>query len=472
MITLPIIRWGKPYQSLEQDEVIHFESGEPVARIHQANGGLLQRDMRKAQTARDALRKLDPDDLLERCAKAGELYVGATLPMGEASQSPDDFLHAQSASTGMPEHMLRANVEKNAFVLGKMREILESLTRGLPLSILQKGYGEEGRGVTVSYQPQSPVLGAVLPSNSPGVHTLWLPAIPLQLGLVLKPGAREPWTPYRIYSAFVEAGVPAEAFGLYPGAGADVGAALLSSCDRAMVFGDAKTVDQYRGNFRVQPHGPGFSKILLGNDVVDDWEEYLDVMVESIVSNGGRSCINASGVWASRHTQEVAAALAERLGPLEPRPMTDPEAQLPAFTIPAMAEGTFAMACDDARESGVTDMTATFGERLIKHERHAFLRPIILHADGPQRAACQKEYLFPFATVVRCPQAEMIQRMGPTLVCTAITGDAAFIDRLLAAVNIDRLNIGPLPTNRINWRQPHEGNLIEFLFRNRAVQIV
>jgi hypothetical protein len=25
----------------------------------------------------------------------------------------------------------------------------------------------------------------VLPSNSPGVHTLWMPVIPLQVGLVL-----------------------------------------------------------------------------------------------------------------------------------------------------------------------------------------------------------------------------------------------------------------------------------------------
>jgi len=33
------------------------------------------------------------------------------------------------------------------------------------------------------------------------------------------------------------------------------------------------------------------------------------------------------------------------------------------------------------------------------------------------------------------------------------------------------LNIGPIPTNRINWLQPHEGNLIEFLFRSRAYQV-
>ncbi len=43
----------------------------------------------------------------------------------------------------------------------------------------------------LSYQAYSPVLGMVLPSNSPGVHTLWMPVIPLQIGLVLKPGPQE-----------------------------------------------------------------------------------------------------------------------------------------------------------------------------------------------------------------------------------------------------------------------------------------
>ena len=42
------------------------------------------------------------------------------------------------------------------------------------------------------------MLGLVLPSNSPGVHALWMPIIPMQIGLVLKPGPQEPWTPYRM----------------------------------------------------------------------------------------------------------------------------------------------------------------------------------------------------------------------------------------------------------------------------------
>jgi hypothetical protein len=30
--------------------------------------------------------------------------------------------------------------------------------------------------------------------------------------------------------------------------------------------------------------GPGFSKILLGDDVVDQWEKYLDIMADSVFS--------------------------------------------------------------------------------------------------------------------------------------------------------------------------------------------
>ena len=471
MLTIPVIRWGKPYESLETEAVIHFATGEPVARVGQAGGALLRRDMRKAQKARDALRQIPSQTLFEFCAKAADLYQNATLPMGDGTQSPDEFVHAQSASTGLPEHMARANMQKNAFVLQNMAQIIDALTRGIDPAILSRGYGEEDRGVIVSYQAQSPVLGAVLPSNSPGVHTLWLPVVPLQMGLVLKPGAREPWTPFRVISAFVEAGVPAEAMSIYPGAGGDVGAALLAACPRSMVFGDQNTVDQYRGDPRVQAHGPGFSKILLGDDVVDDWEQYLDLMVESVLINGGRSCINCSGIWVSRHSREIAQALAQRLGPVDVKPPDDPDAALAAFTVPRMAHGIWSMLEKDLAEEGVTDMTGSFGPRLVEQELCAYLRPVVAHCPSPECGIAAKEYMFPFSSVVECPQDQMVKQVGPTLVCTAITQDEQFVRQLGDATHIDRLNIGPIPTNCINWLQPHEGNLIEFLFRSRAYQV-
>jgi len=161
------------------------------------------------------------------------------------------------------------------------------------------------------------VVGLVLPSNSPGVHTLWLPVIPLQVGLVLKPGPQEPWTPYRMAEAFFAAGIPRETISIYPGLG-DVGAAVLESCGRSLIFGGTATVDRYRGNPGVQAHGPGFKKILIGDDQVDRGEAFLDVMVDSVFVNSGRGCINCSGIWASRHTRDIADANARRLAAIQP----------------------------------------------------------------------------------------------------------------------------------------------------------
>ncbi len=154
MIELPAIRWGEPYESLEVDEVKHFYTGESVARVHTVGAGIVRRDAKKAKNARRALQAMSPAELIEKCKQAGELFESGTLKVGDSDQSPEDFIQQQSATTGMPISMCRANVTKNAFVLKNIDQILDALTRGLDLNILARGYGEEGRGVTVSYQAQ------------------------------------------------------------------------------------------------------------------------------------------------------------------------------------------------------------------------------------------------------------------------------------------------------------------------------
>jgi acyl-CoA reductase-like NAD-dependent aldehyde dehydrogenase len=361
-------------------------------------------------------------------------------------------------------------MQKNMFVLSNMDRILDALSRGLDTEILWRGYGAEHRGVTVSYQAQSPVLGLVLPSNSPGVHTLWLPVIALGVGLVMKPGSQEPWTPYRMAAAMVEAGIPAEAIGLYPGA-TDVGAGILAGCRRSMIFGSAKTVGQYRGNPGVQVHGPGFSKVVFGDDCVDDWEQHLDMLCESVAINSGRGCINASAIFASRHTRAIAEALAARLGPIDVKPPDDPEAKLAAFTIPGAAKAIWGQIEANLKAPGVTHATAAHGDRLVEGERCGWLRPTVVHCTSPEPEIAKAEYMFPFVSVVECPQEKMLDAIGPTLVCTAVTADEAFQRRLVDCTHIDRLNLGAIPTTKLDWLQPHEGNIIDFLYRSRALQL-
>ena len=467
---LPAWRFGKPYESLQRDTLVHFLTGEPVAEVSQVGGALLSRDLAKAGAARQALLAIDPEEIVERLQTAGNLYAQGTVPVGDTQQSPDDFVKQQSATTGLPESLCRANMQKNMFVLSNMDRILDALSRGLDPKILWAGHGVEHRGVTVSYQACSPVLGLVLPSNSPGVHTLWLPVIALGVGLVMKPGSQEPWTPYRMAACMMEAGIPPEAIGLYPGP-TDVGAAVLAGCGRSMIFGSAKTVEQYRGNPRVQVHGPGFSKLIFGDDCVDDWERHLDVMAESVAINSGRGCINASAIYASRHTKAIAEALAERLGPVEVKPPDDPDAKLAAFTIPGAAKAIWGQIEGLLQAPGVTHATAPYGERFVEGERCGWLRPVVAHATSPLPEVTRAEYMFPFVTVVECPQEKMLAAIGPTLVCSAITDDADFQGRLMDSTHIDRLNFGPIPTTRLDWLQPHEGNIIDFLYRSRALQV-
>ena len=94
----------------------------------------------------------------------------------------------------------------------------------------------------------------------------------------------------------------------------------------------------------------------------------------------------------------------------------------------------------------------------------------VVHCTSPDAAIAKKEYMFPFVTVVECPEAKMLDEIGPTLVCSAITCNPEFRRKLLDAVHVDRLNLGPVPTTQLNWLQPHEGNLIDFLYRARAFQ--
>src|SRR6059036_610655 len=101
--------------------------------------------MRQAQHAREVLAEIPIPDLIGMMGKAADLYHDAALPLGDGQQTPDDFARQQSASTGLPEHMCKANMKKNHFVLTNMGKILDALTRGLDLNILTRGYGVESR---------------------------------------------------------------------------------------------------------------------------------------------------------------------------------------------------------------------------------------------------------------------------------------------------------------------------------------
>ena len=329
MINLPLLRAGQPYTSLDTVEVSHIATGEPLVNVSQANRGLIARDLLAMGENREALQAHSVAELLTICKKAAELFSNSELPLGDGTQTPDDYIVQVSGTTGLPQSLARANMAKIHLVFDEMAAVLDGLTRGLDLAVLDTGQNTQD-GRPLSYVSLARALGCILPSNSPGVHSLWLPAIPLKTPLVLKPGREEPWTPYRIAQALIAAGCPPQALSFYP-TDHDSNAEILLRSGRSLLFGGGATVEPWLQDPGVQIHGPGRSKIIIGADKIDHWEQYLDLMVTSIVANGGRSCINASGIWVPAHGREIAEALGERLSQVHARPLDNPRDRFISF---------------------------------------------------------------------------------------------------------------------------------------------
>jgi acyl-CoA reductase-like NAD-dependent aldehyde dehydrogenase len=476
MLHIPILRHGVPYKSLDVARVPHHKTRETFVEVSLANGGLIRRDLRESSQieARRALAAVPFARLLDICARAADHFLHDTLPLGETMQSPEDYVQQLTATTGMPHVLVRRNMQKIAGVLTQMRTVLRGLTRGLDLSLLDAGHGDHG-GYALSFYPRTQSLGVVLPSNSPGVHSLWVPAIALKTPLILKPGSSEPWSPFRIAQAFMKAGCPPEAFSYYPADHAGAGEILRRS-GRSMFFGDVSAVGGWEGDPRVELHGPGYSKVLVGDDQLADWEQHVDLIARSIADNGGRSCVNASGVWvAASHAERVAEALAARLAAIIPRKADDEEALLAPFADPKVAERISQQIDSGLATPGARDVTASYrpGPRVATVDGCTYLLPTVVLCEDSEHPLANREFLFPFAAVVKVSPGDM-QRMphpmGKTLVVTALTSDRSLVDRLLESPHVDRLNVGPIATNHISWDQPHEGNLFEHLYARRSFQ--
>jgi hypothetical protein len=470
---LPALRRGRPYESLDKSQLVDHSTGNALVSISQANAGIIRKDMARIAESRAALKRFTVAQMLEICSKAGEQFLTATLPLGDKghTQSPQQYLETLSRTSGLPHNMVRRNMNKINDSLQNMREVLNGLTRGLPLDAIDKGVGEQS-GSTVCFYPRTNALGVVMPSNSPAVNSLWLPSIALKIPVIIKPGREEPWTPYRLIQAFIAAGCPAEAFGFYPTDHEGSGE-ILRSCGRALIFGDKNTTAQYANNPNIQVHGPGYSKILIGEDEIDRWPEFIDLIAGAISDNGGRSCINASAVVVPKFAREIADTLAGKLGPVAPLPPADENAKLSGFANAKMAEFIDATIEDGLKTSGAEDMTAKYrnGPRKAEFEGGTYMRPTIVLCDSFNHPLANKEFLCPYASVIEVPQSKMLEQIGPSLAVTAITRDKNFIDTLMESTLIDRLNIGPISTMKVSWSQPHEGNMFEFLYKRRSLEL-
>ena len=399
MIHLPILRHGVPYKSLDVVTVPHYQTREPFVEISQANAGLIRRDLRpERQARRGAGAGAVPfARLIAMCSEAADHFLNDTLPLGDGEQSPDDYVLQLSATTGMPHALVRRNMQRVAGVMREMRTVLGGLTRGLDLVVLDTGIGEH-EGHVLSFYPRT------RRARRRPAEQLAGRAFAVGAGDRAEDAAGAEAGQRRAVDAVPDrAGVhqgrlPARGVQLLPGGsrrrGRDPAPDRTEHVLRRRGGGG-----RWEGDPRVELHGPGYSKVLIGDDMLAtpgsstrpdrriDRRQRRPFVRERLGRVGGRVA-----------RREVAEASRRAAGAIVPRAADDEEAGLAPFADPRVAPSASRADRRGLRDAGRARGHAAnrgHGPRLAKFDGSTYLLPTVVLCDSAEHPLANREFLFP-----------------------------------------------------------------------------
>jgi acyl-CoA reductase-like NAD-dependent aldehyde dehydrogenase len=427
-------------------------AGHPVAELSMVPKLFVTRAMaalRKAHT-------LPLDRRLAALAEAGHTYAAGTVD----GLSAGEYERIVSRVSGMPIAVVRSAAqaiargadevyrsEQHARPVGAVNDWRDPLTR-------------TGRGV---WTRRGDVFAVHAPGNHPGVHAIWLEALALGYRVAVRPSRRDPFTPHRLISALRAAGFGDDQVVLLP-TEYDTADEILRGADLGLAYGGEDVMRKYAGLPQMLPQGPGRSKILLTAGV--DWREHLGMIVDSIVEDGGRGCINATAVFVEGDPAPLARAIAQRLAALPSLPPEDEDAVLPVLGLAearALERHLLAKAARTTPWLGGDGIVDELGDG------SAVLRPAVHQLHRPDAEQAGVELPFPCVWVAPWTPGAGIAPFRDTLVLTAVTHDERLLDSLVAEPTISNVYIGDHPTCWIEPGIPHDGYLADFLMRTKGV---
>lgn len=485
MYEIPVWRAGRERASLDA-RLLRDYRGTPLARVAAAPSLMVHRVVAELRAAAEP--GADLAALWDAIAAAGRLLSTADL----GGCSPDEHARLVTLATGAPIADSRQALTELASGMVHVRDALRWQSPGGGLEPFLTHRLEPAPGQSCGWVPVGRVLGFVAPSNHPAVHLTWVLALAMGWAVALRPGADDPFTPWRVLLALRAAGFPAERIALLPG-GHELVPALVEHCDRTVAYGGPALAALLGRDPKVLFNGPGRSKVLVDADAVGasaadgaaseaenvetsaaneaacETENVgaltaggatpaisaasagatVDFLVDCILHDGGRKCTCASGLLLRGEAPGLLEAVADRLDRLPLLDPLDPAARVPAWKDPAAARQTPA---ETVQVDGLT-----------------FVRPALLLGIDPSDPRFGLELPAPWATATRLPAgADPLPLLRGSLAVTLLTHDHALTRRCLTDTTIQKLFVGPIPPWHTEPGAPHKGRLADFLFTAKA----
>lgn len=401
----------------------------------------------------DALSDVPIDDLLDRLAAAGALFLGEGAPAAADSLEPfETYRRRVTEATGLPAGWVRTSAHWLAVGLRHAAEALRAQSPTGGLDVYDEPAYTRETTVGLAFAPRVRVLGASMPANDPTVYAWPALALGMRIPIVLRPSNRDPFTAIRLARALLAAGVPPSAVHVLPG-DRSVGETICRESDHALAFGGRAATKPFRGDPTVETYGPGESIAILGRDPT---ARELDTLARGVRRAGGRACFNLTRIVATGGCDPdvVAAELADRLTDVDAGPLHAADTDVPGFV-----DREAAARIDDAVDTiDGTDLTAADREeRLVERAGVTRLLPTVLRTD-----VLVPEFPFPFAGVTERDRTALPDCLDGAYLAVAI-GDDDLEEQLVRSPAFRKVYGGGYPAS-VDLRETHETYLASFLY--------
>lgn len=445
------------YKSIERKALSGFD-GSPLAEATITPPLLVNECARRRTTA---LRALSMRDVLDIFARAANIFA-AGRPDG---LEPDAYVRNASLSSGLPLSIVRKQTLGLFPPAFRMMDQFLRVQSPCGLEVFDRHFYDAG-GIRVGLTPRGRNVGFVMPGNHPSTHLMWVCALAMKVPVVLRPSNDDLFTPYRLVTAFLEAGLPEEAIAFVPG-GHDLVDPIVQACSLSVLFGGQQLADRYASHRNVRIHGPGRSKVvaLAGADP----EETVDLISRLVMDDAGRGCINGSAVVVEGSAGTLAAAVAAAL---EKVPVQSPLVEGAQLGAVSLAEADAYSALVDSRLGrGAIEHTPGRAGRVAVVDGVRMMRPTVIEVDSFEHPLFGMELPFPF--VVFAParsRQDLVRAAGHSLAVVVAGQDAALAEELLLEPTIDKVFAGGALSTEFDPREPHEGFLLDFLYQKKAMR--
>jgi hypothetical protein len=445
------------YRSIERQQLEGFDGsrvGEatltPPLLVHEAARGTSSR-----------LASLSIWRVLDIFERAAEIFATGQ-PDG---LDPDTYARNAALTSGLPLPVVRRQtlgLVPPAFRM--MDRFLEVQSPG-GLEVFDSHFYRAG-GITIGLTPRGRNVGFVMPGNHPSVHFMWLCTLAMKIPVLVRPSSDDLFTPYRLATSLLDAGLPEDAIAFLPG-GHDLVDAIVQACPLSVLFGAQPLADRYASNRNVRIHGPGRSKVLVLEGA--DSDKTAELICRMVMDDAGRGCINGSAVVVQGDAGGLAAVVARAL---EQIPLEWPLADTARFGAVKPAEADAYSAIVESRlGSGAVEHTPGRLGRVATVEGARIMRPTVIEVPSFEHPLFGMELPFPF--VVFAPaqaRSDLLRGARHSLAVVVAGDDDSLVQDLLLEPTIDKVFASGALSTEFDPREPHEGYLVDFLFQKKAIR--